>query len=98
MDQSATKVVHNAPAGRFEIREAGEIALLDYSVSGGRITLVHTEVPDAFRGRGYGGQLAQAGLEYARREGLRVVPACSFVRQYIARHPEYASLVDDEQR
>ncbi len=95
MEQSRPTVVQNAAAGRFEIREAGETARLDYSVADDRITLLHTEVPAAFQGRGYAGQLARAGLEYARREGLRVVPSCSFVRQYIDRHPEYASLVDD---
>jgi predicted GNAT family acetyltransferase len=94
MELPAPKVVHNAVEGRFEIREGDEVARLDYSVSGDRISLVHTEVPEAFRGRGYAGQLARAGLEYAKGEGLRVVPECSFVRQYIARHPEYAPLVE----
>ncbi len=93
MDLPAPKVVHNAAGQRFEIREGDEVARLDYSVSGDSISLVHTEVPESFRGRGYAGELARAGLEHAKREGLRVVPECPFVRQYIARHPEYAPLV-----
>ncbi len=93
MELPAPKVVHNEDGKRFEIREGDEVARLDYSVSADSISLVHTEVPEAFRGRGYAGLLARAGLEYAKREGLRVVPECSYVRQYIARHPEYAPLV-----
>ncbi len=87
-------VANNATAGQFEIRADEGLAFLAYSVSGGVLHLVHTEVPSALEGRGYGSQLAKAGLEYARREGLRVAPDCAFVRGYVERHPEFASLVD----
>ncbi len=87
-------VTNNAAARRFELHVSGHTAFLDYVVSEGLIHLVHTEVPPALEGRGFGGQLARAGLEFARRENLKVVPDCAFVRGYIARHPEYAPLVD----
>ena len=88
-------VIHNAEAGRFEIRVDDHVAVLDHILSNGRMAMVHTGVPGDLEGRGYGGQLARAALDHARREGLRVVPQCSFVRVYIERHPEYAPLVDD---
>jgi len=48
---------------------------------------------DELEGRGIGGRIVKTGLDYARAEGLKVVPQCSFVRGYIERHQEYADLV-----
>ena len=45
-------------------------------------------------GRGVAGDLVKAALDYARAQGLRVVPACSYSAAYVQRHPEYADLVD----
>jgi predicted GNAT family acetyltransferase len=87
-------VTHRPEMGRFEIVLQGETAVLDYTVSNGRMHFVHTGVPVALEGRGLGSQLARAGLEYAKRENLRVVPQCSFIRGYLDRHPEYAALLE----
>jgi predicted GNAT family acetyltransferase len=70
-----------------------EVAVLDYTRSDGVIVLTHTGVPSAFEHHGIAGQLARAALEYAKAEGLKVVPRCSFVRAYLQKHPEYAPLV-----
>ena len=82
-------VVHNTAIGRFEITVEDIVSVLDYSQSGQTITFVHTGVPAELEGRGIGSQLARAGLEYAVRENLHVVPRCPFIRTYIERHPEY---------
>ena len=37
--------------------------------------------------------MVKAALEYAKEEGLKVVPQCPFVRSYIERHKEYESLL-----
>jgi len=87
-------VVHNTSVGRFEMIEGASVAVLDYSQFGQTITFVHTGVPSELEGRGIGSQLVRAGLEYAKREGLRVVARCPFVRQYIERHEEYRSLLE----
>ncbi|MFP5504097.1 MAG: GNAT family N-acetyltransferase, partial [Candidatus Sericytochromatia bacterium] len=49
-------------------------------------------------GRGVGSQLAKAGLECARAEGLEVEPVCSFIAGYIRKHPEYRPLVHADYR
>jgi predicted GNAT family acetyltransferase len=90
-----TLTVHHAPERqRFEVDVGGDVAHLDYSRRDGRIALNHTEVPDAFEGRGVGSRLARAALEHARAEGLRVLVLCPFVRAWLERHPEYADLVE----
>lgn len=92
MSESIPDVVRNDAAHRFEIREGDQIAELAYDVRGNDIALVHTEVPPALEGDGYGSALAKAALDYARAQHLHVIPSCPFVASYIHRHPEYADL------
>lgn len=87
------EVERNEAEGRFEIRVGDDVAFADYRIDGGSIVFPHTVVPEAFQGRGFGRRLVEAGLGYARQEGLKVVPRCSFFQRHIARHPEFRELV-----
>ena len=69
------------------------VSVLDYQLDGGRVVFGHTGVPSAYQGRGLAAQLVEAGLQWARDEGLKVVPACSYVQTYLQRHPEWQHLV-----
>lgn len=93
-DETAPGVTNNAAAARFEIHADGATAHLRYEIVGDRIRLIHTEVAESLRGRGYADRLARAALEHAGRERLNVVPFCPFVQAYLRRHPEYVRLVD----
>jgi predicted GNAT family acetyltransferase len=82
---------------RYEIVVDGVVAgFLQYSVRGGRMVLSHTEVPDAYGGKGLATQLVLGALDDIRRRGLRIVPVCHFVERFVARNPEYDDLVDHE--
>lgn len=86
-------VVDNHIEQRYELEAEGDKAILDYIKEPRRIRLTHTYVPQHLEGRGIGSELVAGALEDAREKGLQVVPACSFVAQYIARHPEWAQIV-----
>lgn len=80
---------------RFEIYVDGDrVGVLDYYVTGDTITMVHTVIDPAYGGQGLGGVLVKGALDEARSRGLSVRPACSFVRDYIDKHPEYQDLVE----
>lgn len=93
MQTEPIEVEHNADESRFETAVNGKLALLNYRMKGTAIVFTHTEVPAEFEGRGIGSKLARAGLEYARNSGMKVVPLCPFIAEYVRRHPEYQDLV-----
>jgi hypothetical protein len=86
-------VTHDPAASQFEIRTDSGTALLRYARRGANLDLLHTEVPDALEGHGYGAALAKAALDYAEAEEMKVIPSCPFVAAYLKRHPERAGLV-----
>jgi predicted GNAT family acetyltransferase len=98
MAEQDVVVRKNPVAQRFEVRAGESLAVLEYEEEGGRVTLVHTEVPVSMEGRGIAGRLAVAALEDAHDRNLTVVPVCDFVVAYLKRHPEYLPLVDPGHR
>jgi predicted GNAT family acetyltransferase len=93
-------VVGDNPAElRYEIRRAGELlGLIRYVREPGTVVLVHTEVEPAAEGAGVGSSLVAGALADIRARGLRLVPVCPFVREYLRRHPEWNDLVTQSKR
>jgi predicted GNAT family acetyltransferase len=90
-------VVNNAEKHRFEIElPDGAVAFADYRLMDGRVMFPHTVVPPAHEGQGLASKIARASLDWARSEGLKVIPACSFYRTYLQRHPEYQDLLHND--
>ena len=90
---SSLDVRHNTAAHRFEVVIGGQLARADYRIDGRVMQIFHTEVPDAFEGRGIAASLVRAAIDYARGNGFKVLPACSYVRAYMRRHPEAQSVL-----
>lgn len=86
-------VRNNTTLSRFELDVGGATAVAQYRLSGGVMTFTHTEVPPQLRKRGIASRLIQGAMETARAQRLKVVPRCSFVQNYIARHPEFFHLL-----
>lgn len=75
---------------RFEIEDSGEVAYLEFETdSQGWMTIWHTEVPPAMRGRGVASELAQSAFEYAKQHQLRVDVICPLAAAFLSKHPEY---------
>lgn len=95
----ATTVRDNPAASRFEVVEDDTLAgYAEYTLSGNVITLTHTEVDDAFAGRGLAQQLAEGALSQARERELDVIPRCSFIASYVAENKQWADLVPADRR
>ena len=84
----ATDVVDEPQHDRFRYTEDGVDAQLLYRAEGGKLILVHTEVPDALGGRGIGGRLVRAAAERAKRSGETVLPWCAYARKWLQDHED----------
>jgi uncharacterized protein len=86
-DDRSASVTDNRARSRFELRVNGDTAFLRYERTDDALTLIHTEVPPAFRGHHAGEALVKAALEAGRSAGLRIIALCPFVRAYMRNHP-----------
>ena len=93
------EVVDRPEKHRFEVLADGEVAgYADYQLSPGRILFTHTEIDEAYEGKGLGSVLVRHVLDDARERGLAVLPMCPFVRGWIGKHGDYLDLVPAEAR
>ena len=81
-----TAVVDNRTDSRFELAIDGQTAFLDYKRGPLGLTLVHTEVPENLRGRGFGTALVKGAVEIGRAEGLRIIAECAFAKAILRKH------------
>ena len=91
------EVQHQPEAQRFVVQTPQGLALCSYrrdaEAQGDVLVMHHTTVPAALEGRGIAAALVAAALAWARSEGLRVRPVCSYVAAYMRRHPETLDLL-----
>jgi predicted GNAT family acetyltransferase len=91
----ATEVtpVHDPAAQRWTVDLEGHRAQLDYRLSDGIVDIRHTRVPEPLGGRGIAGRLVEAAVAWARDNGYRVRPSCSYAAAWMERHPEHSDLL-----
>lgn len=88
-------IAHDKDRRQFIAIVEGNTATLKYSLFPDEKTLDYysTHVPSELRGRQIGQELVKFALDFAADNGYQVIPTCSFVEQFIKRHPEYKKLV-----
>lgn len=86
-------IQHDAAARRFHTDVGGLESELVYRLADGVMRIAHTGVPTPLEGQGIAAALMRTALETARREGWKVVPACSYAKAYFQRHHEYDDLL-----
>jgi uncharacterized protein len=95
MSAAADEIRHESGErdGAFYIeRDGRRIAQLTYRMAGTDAMVDHTWVDPDLRGQGDALRLVDAAVEWARREHVKLVPACSYVRAVFARTPAYTDV------
>lgn len=87
------EIVHDRTAHRFSVEVEGLQCELVYRVAGSVMTITHTGVPEQLAGRGIAAKLMGAAMGAARAADWKVVPACSYARAFMLRHPEFEDLL-----
>ena len=95
--QEELPVIHEdaaAAGGRYVVYlpDGSEAELTYRRRDASTIVADHTGVPVAHRNAGIALRLVEALMADARREGWRIVPACSYVAAQFRRHKQWADL------
>ncbi len=83
------EVNHDKKTGQFFIDLGGAQAKLSYKYKSDQLVEAYsTFVPDAGRGKGIAGLLADDFFKFVKEEDLKVQPTCSYISNYMDKHPE----------
>lgn len=85
-------VIDNTEKSRFELKENGKLAIADYTLRDGVMTILHVEADPALRGTGAAARLMEGVLAEIRAHDLKVRPVCSYAVAYLKKHPEQQDL------
>lgn len=92
MEHTIETLINDNGRGAFVIQEDGaRIAEMEIGISGGNLTVYHTEVAEKLKGQGVATRLLETMVAYARGHNLKVIPLCPFVSAQFRRHPEQYS-------
>ncbi|WCC80048.1 GNAT family N-acetyltransferase [Cutibacterium equinum] len=87
---SDTTVTKNDQQSRYEAHVDGELAgFTEFRREGDVVVMPHTEVFDAFGGKGVGSDLAQFALDDIASQDLPVRPDCAFIKGWLDNHPDH---------
>ncbi|XP_062264687.1 protein NATD1 [Platichthys flesus] len=89
--QPPMQVEHDKKRRQFVIRLNGshDRAVLLYEYVGKKtVDLQHTEVPDAYRGRGIAKHLAKAAMDFVAEEDLKAHLTCWYIQKYVKENPQ----------
>ncbi|WP_061962436.1 GNAT family N-acetyltransferase [Demequina flava] len=86
MSEQQATTVRNDDAARYEYRADRDVlGYIDFRLEGDATVLVHTEVPEEFRGTGIARELAAGALKDLAYRDAVVVPVCPYLARYLHR-------------
>ncbi|WP_374461672.1 GNAT family N-acetyltransferase [Chryseobacterium taeanense] len=81
---------NNEKNGNFEAFIDGNYAgLMTYTWAGDdRFIIDHTEVEEAYNGKGVGKEMLLSAVDFARENGKTIIPLCPFAKATFQKHEE----------
>jgi predicted GNAT family acetyltransferase len=91
------EVVHSPESERYEIHVDGKLAGFTeaHPRGNGVVLFSHTEVDDAYEGQGLASKLVRGALDDVRSRGERIEVTCSYIKNWLTKHEDYADLVEE---
>lgn len=86
-------LIQNKIEEQFEMRFGDDVALIAYQERGDNYMLIHTEVPESLEGKGIASMLVTKTLSLIEEQGRKIIPMCSYVKSFLAKHPEWQRIV-----
>ena len=82
------KIDNHQQGSSFIEENDNQIAELDFAINGDVINAYHTGVRKEYEGQGIAGKLFDKLVSYARENGYKIIPTCSYILVKFRRHPE----------
>ena len=95
-DKTGAPTTVTAEADRFTIAVEGkQVGKAEFLDRGDHRIFTHTEIDKNYEGRGLATILIGEALQETRAAGLRIVPKCPMVVNYVSKHDEYQDSADN---
>ena len=96
MKNSSLQITDNTNEQRFETPVGNDSAFISYRWEHGMLSLMHTEVPQEFEGKGIASALASFAFEQAKQQHRKVLVFCPYISTWLKRNPGYETLVEKD--
>jgi len=80
MDMLSARVTNDRNQQRFQLSTESGLAFIDYTLEQGLYQLLHSEVPNALRGKGIGKVLVEQTFDLIAKEGRQAIAHCGFIK------------------
>jgi predicted GNAT family acetyltransferase len=81
-------------AGSFYVEQEGiRTGEMKYLIKDNVMNVYHTEVDPQLQGKNIGFKLVQAGVNFAREKGLKVLPTCTFAKSVFERTKDFQDVL-----
>ena len=98
-DKTGAETTVSPDTDRFTIAVEGKpVGFTEFADRDGQRVFIHTEVDDEYAGRGLATILVGEALKETKDAGMRIVPVCELVANYVDKHDEFADAVDPPTR
>ena len=98
-DKTGAETTVSPDTDRFTIAVEGKpVGFTEFADRDGQRVFIHTEVDDEYAGRGLATILVGEALKETKDAGMRIVPVCELVADYVDKHDKFADAVDPPTR
>lgn len=86
----------NITKGAFYIElDNKRVGEMTYSIASPELIIIdHTEVGEELKGKGAGMQLVNAAVEFARKNNIKIIPLCPFVKSVFEKKEEIRDVLN----
>lgn len=90
MTDESARVVRNDEKSRYEVWLGDSLAGFSaFTPDGDQVVFTHTEIDEAFAGKGLGKVLAAGALDDVVARGEVIVPVCPFIVAFVQKNEQY---------
>ena len=88
------KLIYDSENKKFVLPVEGHEAFITFEIEDGHMSLTHTEVPAALRGKGVGKKLVTNVFEYIKENNIKATAVCGYIKAFKRKNPKWDKYVN----